>query len=375
MTVSRRLGLIVNPIAGMGGAVGLKGTDGAAAPDLARELGAVPRASQRAALALRALAPLRGRFELVTCGGAMGEEAARAAGLVPMLLDLAPGKPMSAADSEAAARALQRAGVELVAFAGGDGTARDIHAALSEGLPILGIPAGVKLRSAVFAPTPTRAGAILAAWLETAPGAVPLREAELVDIDPADLAADRPVQRLYGTALVPAPRSFVPTAKAAPLLIDEAALDGLARELAAEALPGRLYLYGPGATTRQVLHAQGIDGGTLLGVDAVRDGRLVGRDLSESAILGLLDEGPATIVTGVVGGQGFLFGRGNQQLGPRVIERVGRDAIVVVAGIEKLTALRPPQLITDTGDVTVDAMLAAGSGCAQHPDARPWSAS
>ncbi|MFL5335315.1 MAG: ATP-NAD kinase family protein [Geminicoccaceae bacterium] len=357
--MSRRIGLVVNPIAGMGGAVGLKGTDGAAAPDRARELGAVPRAADRAALALRALAPLQGRFALVTCAGAMGEQAAHVAGLAPVLLPLASGEPTTAADTRAAALALRRAGIELLAFAGGDGTARDVHAALGRSpLPILGIPAGVKLRSAVFAPTPARAGAVMAAWLEAAPGTVPLREAELVDIDLADLQADRPVQQLYGTALVPAPRSYVPAAKAAPQLVDEAALDGLARELAAEAEPGRLYLYGPGATTRCILRAHGIDDGTLLGVDAVRDGRLVGRDLGEAATLELLGHGPATIVTGVVGGQGFLFGRGNQQLGPCVLQRVGRDAIVVVAGLEKLATLAPLQLITDTGDAVVDAMLA-----------------
>jgi predicted polyphosphate/ATP-dependent NAD kinase len=357
--VSRRIGLVVNPIAGMGGAVGLKGTDGAAAPARARQLGAVPRAVDRAALALRAITPLRSRFELVTCAGSMGEDAARVAGLVPVLLPLASSEPTTAADTRAATLALRTAGIELLAFAGGDGTARDVHAALGRSsLPVLGIPAGVKLRSAVFAPTPARAGAVMAAWLEAAPGTVPLREAELVDIDLADLQADRLVQRLYGTALVPAPRSYVPAAKAAPQSADEAALDGLARELAAEAEPGRLYLYGPGATTRGLLRAHGIEDGTLLGVDAVRDGRLVGRDLGEAAILDLLGHGPATIVTGVVGGQGFLFGRGNQQLGPRVLARVGRDAIVVVAGMEKLVALKPLQLITDTGDAAVDAGLA-----------------
>jgi predicted polyphosphate/ATP-dependent NAD kinase len=357
--VSRRIGLVVNPIAGMGGAVGLKGTDGAAGPARARQLGAVPRAVDRAALALRAITPLRSRFELVTCAGSMGEDAARVAGLVPVLLPLASSEPTTAADTRAATLALRTAGIELLAFAGGDGTARDVHAALGRSsLPVLGIPAGVKLRSAVFAPTPARAGAVMAAWLEAAPGTVPLREAELVDIDLADLQADRLVQRLYGTALVPAPRSYVPAAKAAPQSADEAALDGLARELAAEAEPGRLYLYGPGATTRGLLRAHGIEDGTLLGVDAVRDGRLVGRDLGEAAILDLLGHGPATIVTGVVGGQGFLFGRGNQQLGPRVLARVGRDAIVVVAGMEKLVALKPLQLITDTGDAAVDAGLA-----------------
>ena len=287
----------------------------------------------------------------------VGEEAARAAGLSPLVLAEAPHEPTTAADTLAAARALRRAGVELVAFAGGDGTARDVCGVLEGALPVLGIPAGVKLRSGLFAPTPARAGAVLAAWLEAAPGAVPLREAELVDIHQEDLVADRPIQRLHGTALVPAPRGFVPAAKAGSVTTDEAALDGLAREIAAEAVVGRLHLYGPGATTRRVLRAQGLDG-TLLGVDAVRDGVLVGRDLNEAGILALLEEGPAGIVLGVVGGQGFLLGRGNQQLGPRVLRHVGRGAITVVAGMEKLLALSPLELVVDTGDAAVDAMLA-----------------
>ena len=85
---------------------------------------------------------------------------------------------------------------------------------------------------------------------------------------------------------------------------------------------------------------------------------MIGRDLNEGAILALLDRYPATIVAGVIGGQGFLFGRGNQPLSARVISRVGRECILVVAGLEKLAALDPPQLVVDTGDPAVDAMLA-----------------
>ena len=315
--MTRRIGLIVNPIAGMGGDVGLKGTDGEAMLLRARELGAVPRAGSRTTAALLPLARVQGRFELVTCSSSMGEVPARDAGLVPTLLPLGHRGPTTGVDTRLAAKALRRAGVEVVAFAGGDGTARDVHAALGATLPILGIPTGVKMRSAVFAPTPLRAGEILATWFAAAPGAVPLREAEIVDVDPQDLAADRPVSRLYGVALVPAPASFVPAAKASPRLVDAVALDGLATELAATMEIGRVYLFGPGATTQRILRALEIANGTLLGVDAVQDGRLIGRDLGEPAILDLLDRYPATIVAGVIGGQGFLFGRGNQPLSAR----------------------------------------------------------
>lgn len=350
---ARRIGLIVNPIAGMGGAVGLKGTDG---PDLlarAYALGAVPRASERAAAALRRLAPLRERCELLASPSSMGAWAAEAAGFVPRLLVPPHVEAIGAEQTRAAATALATAGVELILFAGGDGTARDLLAAIGDDVPVLGIPSGVKMRSGVFAPNAPRAGEIAAAWLAAAPGAMPLAEAEIVDLDDADGSA----QRLYGVLRVPAPAGFRPAAKASPRLCDAAALDGLARELAASMASERTYLFGPGTTTTRILRAIGMERPSLLGVDAVRGRRLVGQDLCEADILSLLDEGPASVVVGIVGGQGFLFGRGNQPLGARVLARVGRDAIIIVAGLEKLTALEPPRLLIDTGDAELDRLL------------------
>ena len=200
--MTRRIGLIVNPIAGMGGAVGLKGTDGPVILARAREMGAVTHSGERAAAALRPLAALRDRFEIITCLGAMGEVAARLAGLVPRLLPLPSADATNAEHTRAAARALTCARVELILFAGGDGTARDLLAAAGS-VPVLGIPTGVKMRSAVFAPTPSRAGEIAAAWLLGAPGEVPLADAEIVDLDESDIVADRPMQRLHGVTAFP----------------------------------------------------------------------------------------------------------------------------------------------------------------------------
>ena len=164
--------------------------------------------------------------------------------------------------------------------------------------------------------------------------------------------------RLYGYARVPFARQLVQGAKAGSFVPDEAALDGLAAEIAAEMEPGRLYILGPGTTTRRVLGRLGLRG-TLLGVDAVRDRRLVGADLGEAGLLALLEGGgPATIVVGVTGGQGFLFGRGNQAISAEVIRRVGRDGITVLAGAEKLAGARPVLPQGGHGRPEVDRLLA-----------------
>lgn len=350
---ARRIGLIVNPIAGMGGAVGLKGTDGADLLARAHALGAVPRANERAMAALHRLAALRERFDLLTCPASMGAWAAEAAGLVPKPMPVPRLGETGGARTRAAAEAFATAGVELILFAGGDGTARDLLAAIGDDVPVLGIPSGVKMRSGVFAPNAPRAGEIAAAWLTAAPGAIWLAEAEIVDLD----GADGSVQRLHGIMYVPASEGMRPATKGSSHPRDAAALDGLAQELAASMAGNRTYLFGPGTTTTRILRALGVERPSQLGVDAVRNHRLIGRDLSEAAILSLLDEGPASIVVGIVGGQGFLFGRGNQPLSPRVLARVGRDAIMVVAGLEKLTALQPPHLFVDTGDAELDRAL------------------
>jgi predicted polyphosphate/ATP-dependent NAD kinase len=228
-------------------------------------------------------------------------------------------------------------GVSLLLFAGGDGTARDIHDAIGGELPLVGIPTGVKMHSGVFAATPAAAGAAAAAYLR---GATALHDAEIADADEA-LGT-----RLYGSARVPAQPALMLGAKASSPVAD-AALDALCADMD---LSG-LVLLGPGTTTAKIAR------GTLLGVDAFRDGVLVGADLDEAGILALLEGEDARLILGVVGGQGSLLGRGNQQLSPRVLRRLGRDAITVVAAADKLAALQPPVLRVDTGDDALDAEL------------------
>jgi predicted polyphosphate/ATP-dependent NAD kinase len=352
----RRLGLLVNPIAGMGGRVALKGTDGDEALRLARERGAQPVAPQRAERALRRLAESGPPMEVLAAPGTMGADLATAAGLEVATTAAVSGRDTRPADTRNAVAEMRERGVDLLLFAGGDGTARDILDTVGADLPLVGVPTGVKMHSGVFAATPDAAGAAASAYLRH-PDPAALREAEVADVDEDAARDDRVATRLYGSVRVPRQPRLMLGAKAPSARSADVALDALCAQLAATLPPERLVLVGPGTTTARVLGHLGIDG-TLLGVDAVRDGELVGADLDEQALLSRLDgEADPLLLAGVVGGQGSLFGRGNQQLSPRVLRRLGRERIEVIAAADKLLALSPPLLRVDTGDDALDADL------------------
>ena len=349
------MGLIVNPIAGMGGSVGLKGTDGAAILQAALHRGARPLAGSKAAKALRRAVMACPALRVLTVRGGMGEDAARSAGLAPALLPFPGGAASSSADTRAAAAAMLDHGIELLLFVGGDGTARDILAAVGDRVPLLGVPAGVKMHSAVFGTSPGNAGLLAALHLRGDPG-VSLRDAEIMDLDEAAMRQDRVSARLFGYAKSPHVRRLAQNAKAGAGPGEDATLDAVARQIAAGMQPDRLYILGPGTTTRRVSHALGLPS-TLLGVDAVLNGALVGQDLDEQTLLRLMARRASHLIVGVLGGQGSVFGRGNQQISAEVIRQVGRDRITIIASTEKLIALGNAPLRLDTGDDEVDALL------------------
>ncbi len=343
------IGLIVNPIAGLGGRVGLKGTDGDDLLALALERGAVPAATERAGRALARLHDRCAGVRLVAARGRMGADLAGAHGFDTEVLPGGGSDVTTADDTRLAAAELVRRRVDLIVFAGGDGTARDIHAVVGDRVPMLGIPTGVKMHSGVFATTPENAGNVVGEFVGSHPHS-PVREAEVVD---AELRGDAITTRLYGAARVPDDSLRVQAVKSRGAPPDEDALDAVCAAIADSMDPRRIYLLGPGTTMRRVLRPLGLEK-TLLGVDAVRAGRLLGSDLAERDLIDLVADEPATIVIGVVGGQGAILGRGNQQLSPTLIRRVGIENIEIVAGLRKLLALEPPLLRVDTGDPDLD---------------------
>ena len=359
------LGLIVNPIAGMGGSVGLKGTDTATILSEARARGAVPQAARRASVVLEALAAARPGLEILAAPGAMGERIARDADLRPTVVGAPASDETRAADTRAAAEAMAEAGARLILFAGGDGTARDMAAALGDRVPVIGVPAGVKMHSAVYATSPRAAAdlvvRVLSQDIEARPREVmdiDARLREVMDIDEEAFRAGAVSARLYGYLPVPYAPDLTQSVKTGGVSGDRAALAGIAAEVADRMEAGRLYIFGPGTTMQAVTHALGLPK-TLLGVDLVRDGALVAADASEEGILRALAEGlPGVIVVTPIGGQGHFLGRGNQQIGARVVNAVGLDRLLVAATPEKLASLREGTLHVDTGDAALDRALA-----------------
>ncbi|SDQ51982.1 ATP-NAD kinase family protein [Natronobacterium texcoconense] len=361
------LGVVVNPIAGMGGRVGLKGTDGKL--EEARQRGAEPRAPDRARKALRSLYDRDPDCTVYTAADVMGEHATRDAGFDPVVVyepatddgrtDDPADAETTADDTRRAVRAFLEEGVDLVLFVGGDGTAVDVAEVLedegeaspedAEPTPMLGVPAGVKVYSSVFAVTPRDAGRIAAEFDR-------IESREVNDID--EEAYREGEVRAELRAIVPVP--VAPDLQSSKQLAS-GSVDALASGFAREVESGRTYVFGPGSTVGTIEEELGIDPSPL-GVDAWRagpdtdepaaGGDLLARDAAEEGILEVLEE-PTTIVVSPIGGQGFIFGRGNHQISPAVIERA--DEIDVVASEEKLDGL--DSLRVDTDDDTVDEEL------------------
>jgi predicted polyphosphate/ATP-dependent NAD kinase len=349
----KKLGFIINPVAGVGGRVGLKGSDGPEIQKMAQSLGAVREARNKAVVALKALAPIQDKIELWTAPGEMGEDCAGGAGFPAHVIGR-PGQGLTtAADTIHIARQMAEIGVDLLVFAGGDGTARDIYAAVGEKLVVLGIPAGVKIHSGVYAVNPTRAGE--AALLYLSRDSPDFREAEVMDIDEEAFRAGRVRTKLYGYLKVPELKAYIQNVKAGGYSEPES-LAGIAAEITGAMREHVLYIIGPGTTTRSIMDSLGL-AGTLLGVDVVRNRQLLAKDVNERQLYELLQGGETEIIVTAIGGQGHIFGRGNQQISPRIIRKAGPKNIHVVASKAKLINLLPAPLLVDTGDSRLDKAL------------------
>ena len=292
-----RLGLIVNPLAGIGGAVGLKGSDGAATVSRALALGAEKKAGLRTLQALKLLVPLQEQCEFVTCPGEMGAIWLEQAGLSCTVLDLTlvAANQTCREDTLEAARLMLKEALDVLLFAGGDGTARDICSVVDNTLPVLGIPAGVKIHSGVYGITPVASAEVICQLVKG--GLVDIRESEVRDLDEDAFRRGVVRARHYGDMRVPAVGHFIQAVKQGGAEVEELVLADIAATLQQEMEDGCLYL---------------------------------------------------------MGGQGHIIGRGNQQFSVTVLTRIGRDNINLVSTKTKITALAGRPLVIDSGDSRFD---------------------
>jgi len=347
------VGLIVNPIAGIGGSVGLKGTDGPEILEEALRRGGHPVASERCIRALNSLKQNISPLKVITCPSEMGEKEAIASGVPYELLSLPRSEKTSAADTRMAAKQLEDRRVKLLLFAGGDGTARDVSEAIDTRIAVLGIPCGVKNYSSVFATSPEAAGEVAASYLRDEITAI---DSEVLDFDEKSMRMGRIETRICGVLRVPSSRRFIQNAKSTYALNDESDQEAIAKFVVEEMNPEFQYILGPGSTTAKVAERLGAEK-TLLGVDVVFGGKVVARDVTSRELEEIVLRKPTKLIIAPIGGQGYILGRGNQQLSPSVIRRIGKENVTIICTRSKLVNLTERRFLVDTGDRSLDSEL------------------
>lgn len=355
-----KVGILINPIAGMGGRVGLKGTDGVV--EQAIELGAEPVAPQRAREfidSLSSMASIIDGLDLYACPSRMGADILKGTGLSFSTIEVAIGTLTTSEDTKSCVKALYDHGVRLLVFVGGDGTARDILDAVNENdlgdLLIIGVPSGVKMYSGIFVINPKDAAEVVRL---VAQGTATPAEFEIMDADEAAFRQDRFIIRLYGYMKGPAvPARFQGAKQASPETTNEhEAQEAIAKYIIEDMIPEGLYILGPGTTVKVIAEMLGIKK-TILGVDLYMDSMVV-NDVNEKTLLEKVTNPSKTwIIVSPIGHQGMLFGRGNQQISPKIIDLVGKERIKVISTPSKLRGIEGGTLKVDTGQEHTDEML------------------
>jgi len=364
-----KLGFIINPIAGVGGSVALKGSDGMAIRALA--LGGELKANARAETALKVLQPYQNEITVYTVNSLMGEKAAKALGFQVNLVYKTKDENTQADDTEQAVTALLAEQVDLILFAGGDGTARNIAKVVLEHAiqgkqaqtPVLGIPAGCKIHSGVYAITPIAAGRVVE--LMVTKQLVTLTTGDIMDIDESLFRQGVVKAKRFGEVQIPSELHYVQAVKSGGIESDDLVLHDISEDVIDKMSEAgdHLFIIGSGSTTAFLMTELNLKN-TLLGVDLVQNNVLIANDVTEEKLWEQLMQAQKNnqivhLIITLIGGQGHLFGRGNQQLSPRIIRTIieqggGKENITIIATKAKLTALGNRPLISDTGDAMLD---------------------
>ncbi len=356
LRMDMRIGIVVNPDAGLGGRLGFKGSDGRAKE--AREAGAVDRAGPRMQQCIskfkELLASSLNRMgvspTIVAWSGRMGGD-----WLDGFEYEQRKESPVesTAQDTSNLVHDLLEAEVDVILYAGGDGTTRDIVNALDGNeTPLIGVPGGVKMHSGCFATTPKASAEVLLAFLQ---GDLMVAITEVMDLDEETYQKGEWNVRMYGEAWTPSSPRFMQGAKEQVERASESdTIEGLANHIGnlVDDEPELMVIWGSGGTLRRMGEHLNVEL-TLLGIDIQHKGT-IHSDLNEQQLLHHLVgyEGPRLLLLSPMGGQGFLIGRGNLQLSPDVLRAIGFESILGVATPSKLLGLSSVRI--DTGDPLLD---------------------
>ncbi|TFF85967.1 MAG: ATP-NAD kinase [Promethearchaeota archaeon] len=351
------LGLIVNPISGMGGSVGLKGTDGREILEKAISLGAEPNALNRTKELLEQLKSVRSKLHFITCPKYMGEFALEEYNFPynvledPIFENYGEVYDTTQKHTKRAAEILKNIeDLKLIIFVGGDGTARDIQNVIGTTIPSVGVPAGVKIYSSVFAMNPLVASNLILRFLWDE---IPLKQAEVLDIDEEKFRDGKLVSQLHGYLLVPYAPDFSQCSKMGSPESDLDNQERIAKRIVENLEEDTNYLIGPGTTTKAITDMLNQEK-SILGVDLLRNKEIIAKDLNEEEILKIIDEDKTKIIISPIGRQGFILGRGNLQLSPAVITKVGIQNIIIISTKYKLHTIPNQNLRTDIRDLELD---------------------
>ncbi len=340
----KKIGLVINPIAGIGGKLGLKGTDGYTLEQLILGYGAEPVSQIRAAQALKPLQEIHEDFQVVTYGGSMGAIVAEQLFTDTICVGM-PSEETTAEDTIEAIKRISDEGVDIIMFVGGDGTARNVFEAIGTHQVCIGVPSGVKMHSAVHGLTPTKAGELARDYLRS--GKMRLDDAEVMDIDEAQYRDGRVFAKLFGYLKIPVDRKKTQSKKSGSNESEGYFQDAIACHLIENIMQeDTYYIVGPGTTTAQIQRRLN-QPFTLLGVDVIYRGMTVAQDLNEQTLLEFIKGRKVKLIITPTGGQGFLLGRGNQQISSEVIRQLGKDNIIIIATKNKLLTFGPSPLYID----------------------------
>ena len=353
----KKLGLIINPIAGVGGKVGLKGSDGSVTVEDALKKGGVFESNFRTLQALNELKSIKNDIELITFPSEMGQDAAEKSGFNPKVIGEIISGRTTKKNTQEAAEIMTQMEVDLILFSGGDGTARDIQDIVGETCPVVGIPSGVKMHSSVFGINPRLSGYLTSLFLSEKFQNV--KSAEVIDLDEEEFRSDIISTRLYGYLQVPDNGNYIQGSKSPNLISESDDLNSISTDVIEKMEDNCIYIVGSGSTLRNLMENLKLNS-TLLGVDLVLNKKLLALDVSEVEIIEHIkkyENYKIKILVSPIAEQGYIFGRGNQQISPKVIQIVGKKNIIILSTKTKVMSVLNNCFLVDTGEEKLDQDL------------------